>query len=162
MQLQTAFVDSRINCCVVVRRYYSRSDTAELVDYAVKRGIRIVPEVDLPSHSSCFAPLIPLGMEFCDSSNQLLCVRARDDISVWRVTLHAVSVAHSKNTPTNVALLEKAIAGVMDAFPFSQIFHTGGDETVTHSHDAPLATMGVVLTASCFCSTGATRRLHVG
>ena len=53
-------------------QYYTLQEAAGLVDYATKRGIRIVPEVDVPSHSACFAPLIPDGLTFCDASNQLL------------------------------------------------------------------------------------------
>lgn len=46
--------------------YYKQSEIKELVKYAKNRGIRIIPEIDIPGHSSCFRGLIDDGIKFCN------------------------------------------------------------------------------------------------
>ena len=54
-------------------QFYSPDDIAGVIAYATDRGVRVVPEVDVPAHSACFAPLVPThGVRFCDSTNQQL------------------------------------------------------------------------------------------
>lgn len=90
-------------------QFYSKDDAAHLLQFAAERGIRIVPEIDVPAHSAAFVPLKPLGVEFCDDSNTLL-----------------------YNNPANnntLDIVSKVFAEVAAAFP-DAVFHLGGDETV--------------------------------
>ena len=65
-------------------------------------------QIDVPSHASGFAPLIPYGVQFCDGTNtQLYNDPANDN------TLKVVS---------------NILAAVSDVFP-DALFHLGGDET---------------------------------
>ena len=61
--------------------YYSQDDIAELEAYANSKGIRLVPEFDVPGHSRGFRPI--QGIDFCttdDSQSQLYGSNATYDI----------------------------------------------------------------------------------
>ena len=40
-------------------KYYSKEDLKEIVRYAATRGIEIIPEIDLPGHSTALLAALP-------------------------------------------------------------------------------------------------------
>jgi hexosaminidase len=52
------------------RLYWTVEEVGEIVDYAADRGVRIVPEVDLPGHAAALFPLVSnTGVQFCTEYN---------------------------------------------------------------------------------------------
>ena len=88
--------------------FFTQAEVKDLIEYAKDRGIRVVPEVDIPGHARGFFPLLATGdITFCNSAN----IQIRND-------------------PGNVSLntLKKLLTEMMDLFP-DEMFHLGCDET---------------------------------
>lgn len=89
---------------------YTKDDIREVVEYAAKRNIRIVPEVDFPGH---FRKLSSTYPEFtCTADNPR--DKGRAPMCV--------------GNPDAVKFVEAALDTVCDLFPESKVIHIGGDE----------------------------------
>lgn len=99
---------------VVAGGYYSQQDMMDIVDYAAKRNIEVIPEIDIPGH--CYA-LLKAMPELCEA----------DDLSEYR------SVQGYQENCLNPALLQtyemldKVFAEMSEIFP-SKFIHIGADE----------------------------------
>lgn len=97
--------------------YYTQNDIREIIQYAQKRCITIIPEIDVPAHSlaliasypnlSCTQLQYPVnpGSPFYKKEDNVLCV---NNDSTW-------------------LMLDKIFTQVAELFP-SQYIHIGGDE----------------------------------
>lgn len=89
------------------RPSYSPADVAELVDYADRRGVEVVPEIDVPSHAGWALECYPTLRCSVDGepSDRTMCIgaEATDDF------------------------VEGLIDEVVEQFPFDRV-HVGGDE----------------------------------
>ena len=97
--------------------YYTRSQIDEIIAYADKLGITIVPEIDLPGHMQAALAAYPeLGC--AGSEPQPYEVWCR-----WGISKQVLSVGKEET----MRFLEDVVGEVADIFP-SEYFHIGGDE----------------------------------
>lgn len=97
--------------------YYTKDDMKKIVDYAAKRNIEVIPEIELPGHSSAILAAYP---EFgCDVKNQDYYVQIGP---YWP----PVAILCAGNDKT-LDFLKDVIDEVIEIFP-SEYIHIGGDE----------------------------------
>lgn len=89
--------------------YLTQQDARELVRYASKRGITLVPEIEMPGHSEEVIATYP----------QLGCLNAKDRQGEFCI-----------GTDSTFIFMEDVLTEVMDIFP-SSFIHIGGDEAGT-------------------------------
>ncbi|HEY8024113.1 MAG TPA: family 20 glycosylhydrolase [Burkholderiaceae bacterium] len=96
--------------------YYSQAEIRQLVDYAAARGIRIVPEFDLPAHATSWLAAYPeLGSRHGSYQTERL-----------------FGIFDPVMDPTReetYRFLEKFFAEILPLFP-DEYVHIGGDENV--------------------------------
>jgi len=99
-------------------RYYSQAQVRALVEYAADRGVRVVPEFDLPGHSRSWQIAYP----------QLSSVPGKA-----YYLYHQEGLFSDPLDPTraeNMALIEAVVQEMSALFP-DAYFHLGGDEVDT-------------------------------
>lgn len=95
-------------------QYFTQVQIKDIIDYAARRGIRIIPEFDMPGHGTSFITAYPeLGSK--DSTYTL-----ERGWGVFDPTLNPIK----QNT---YDFISKFIAEMADLFP-DEYFHIGGDE----------------------------------
>ncbi|MEV5964005.1 family 20 glycosylhydrolase [Kribbella sp. NPDC051952] len=96
--------------------YYTRDELAELVAYAADRFVTVVPEIDMPGHTtavfSSYSELAPAELRTVDLGN---------GTSIPLNTL-------DPERPEIWAFVEDVLDGVIPQFPQSAYVHIGGDE----------------------------------
>ena len=90
-------------------RYYSKEDLKEIAAFAAARFVRIVPELDMPGHSTAFLKQFPHYACDPDHPGDELCL----------------------GNPEARTFLKAMLDEMMDIFPDSPIIHLGGDEANT-------------------------------
>ncbi len=93
--------------------FYTQSELKELVLYAAKRNIQILPEIDVPGHSKSVAASYPEIL--CDGNDTTKSVQGVNN-NVW-----------CAGREQNFEMLDKIIGEVAAIFPIKYI-HIGGDE----------------------------------
>ena len=99
--------------------FYTQKDIKEIVAYAKKKFIEIIPEIDIPGHSQATVAAYP---EFfaCDP---------RDKHEVWLQQGISTDVINVAN-PKAMQFAKEVIDELTELFPFNYI-HLGGDECPT-------------------------------
>ena len=98
----------------VLGGFYTQEDIKAMVAYAAARGIRVVPEFDIPSHSRGLRPIKGEGVVFCDDGD---------------------TQSQVYGDPANSTLgVLKALFAEMAGLFSDEVFHIGADET---SADGP-------------------------
>ena len=93
--------------------YFSQADAQEIVAYAARRFITVLPEVDLPGHSQAAIAAYPhLG----NGSTHL------EVGTDWGISSHILNTSDS-----TIEFYQNVLSEVMDLFP-SPYIHIGGDE----------------------------------
>lgn len=118
--------------------FYTQQELRDLVAYARRRGVEIMPEIDLPAHTQAAIAAYP---QLGNHPDRKIEVSTR-----WY--LHDTVLNTSDET---VAFFKHVLDEVMDVFPFEYV-HLGGDEvqpaewrgsTAAHGRAAALGLSGV-------------------
>ena len=105
--------------------YYTQSELREIVAYAARRGITVVPELDCPGHAQAAIAAYPeLG----------LASASPDVSSTWGISAGLVNIE-----PATVDFFRTVLDEVMDVFP-STVIGIGGDECLTGPWEADAGT----------------------
>jgi hexosaminidase len=100
--------------------FYTQADAREVVAYAAERHITVVPEIEMPCHST---PGLGAYPQFGCGNNVLSYVRDYPNIN-YGIDLYSLG------TPGTMAFLQEVLTEVMQIFP-SKYIHCGGDEVVS-------------------------------
>ena len=97
--------------------FFSKDDIRKIVNFAEKRKITIVPEIELPGHSQAVLSAYP---EFGCTGEKL------ETRCHWGISQHVYNVEER-----TIAFLCDVLDEVIDLFP-SRFIHIGGDEAPKH------------------------------
>jgi len=103
--------------------YYTQDQIREVVAYAAQRHVTVVPEIEMPGHSTAAVSAYPQFS--CNSTNSdcLTCSNVPFSLSVTSYIGGVFCIAR----PETMSFLQDVLTEVMDLFP-SQYIHIGGDE----------------------------------
>jgi hexosaminidase len=108
--------------------YYTQEQIRDVVNYALERNVQIMPEIDMPGHSSAFLAAYPELACFPESGDHF--VRTGSSFLDWSRGGRPVGIYENTLNPASEKVyeyVEKVISEVAELFPFDYI-HTGGDE----------------------------------
>lgn len=95
--------------------FYSQQQVKEIITYAKRRGITVIPEIDIPGH--CRAAIKALPHLLLDS----------DDTSIYRSVQHYTDNVLSPALKGTYEFLDKVLEEVAELFPAPYV-HIGADE----------------------------------
>ncbi|MFG1628454.1 beta-N-acetylhexosaminidase [Kribbella sp. NPDC049227] len=107
--------------------YYTQAELAELVAYAAERFVTVVPEIDMPGHTSAVFRACP---ELAPA--ELRSIELGNGASLQLSTL-------DPDRPETWAFVEDVLDAVIPQFPQSAYVHIGGDEAFGMSDEAHAA-----------------------
>lgn len=94
--------------------YYTQDELRDVIDYAAKRHITIIPEVDLPGHMQAALTAYP----------ELGCIGGPYEVrTIWGVSQDVLCVGND----FTLQFVKDVLSEVADIFP-SEYIHIGGDE----------------------------------
>lgn len=94
--------------------YYTQDEIRQIVEYARRRGMEIIPEIDLPGHTSGILAAYP----------EYGCRREKVQLAECGGIYRTILCAGKEDT---YAFLDRLLKEVCDLFPSGR-FHIGGDE----------------------------------
>ncbi len=111
--------------------FYTKDELRDIVDYAAKRHIEVIPEIDMPGH---FVAALCAYPEFSTDP-----AAKREVWSDGGISSDVLNVAD----PKAVEFAKDILAELMEIFP-SRYIHIGGDECPTTAWEANAACQAVV------------------
>ncbi len=99
----------------VQKGYYTQEDVKEIVAYAAKRSVRVLPEIDVPAHAKAAVVSYPLLLQDPHDTSRY--------ISVQKVRNNTID----PGVESSYTFIENVIEELTVLFPF-QYIHLGGDE----------------------------------
>lgn len=97
--------------------FYTQRELSDLVAYAARRGVRIMPEIDLPGHTQSAIAAYP---ELGNVPGRQLETR-----TTWGISSHILNLSDA-----TLGFVLDVLDEVVDVFPFEYV-HVGGDEVPT-------------------------------
>ena len=94
--------------------YYTQAEVREVVRYAAARGIRVVPEFDLPGHAGALVTAYPR-------------LASNDSIKALPVRWGVLNIAIDPTRESTYTMLDSLLTEMSGLFP-DPYFHIGGDE----------------------------------
>lgn len=98
----------------IYKHYYTQDEIKDIVEFAAKRNIEVIPEIDLPGHTMAMLASIP----------SLSCDGEKREVTDVAGISDAILCAGNEET---FEFLDKLLGEVCALFP-SPVFHIGGDE----------------------------------
>lgn len=95
--------------------YYTQEEIREVVEYAGIRGVEIIPEIEMPGHTTGILAAYP---QYSCSGQQVTLAKSG---GIYPIVL-------CPGTEQTYQFLDELLAEICDLFP-SEWFHIGGDET---------------------------------
>lgn len=108
--------------------YYTHDQIREVIRYAAERNIQVMPEIDVPGHSSAALAAYPELACFPGSGDHF--VRTGAPFLDWNTGGRPAAIFENTLNPASekvYAFMDKVLTEVAALFPFEYI-HTGGDE----------------------------------
>lgn len=108
--------------------FYTQEQVKEIVQYAKERNIQVMPEIDVPGHSSAILAAYPELACFPESGDYA--VRTGAPFLDWNTGGRPAAIFENTLCPSNEKVYEfmdKVMGEIAALFPFEYI-HTGGDE----------------------------------
>jgi hexosaminidase len=97
--------------------FYTQEDLRKIVEFAAKRKVMVVPEIEMPGHVQAAVAAYP----------ELGCTGHAPEVRChWGISQHIYNVEES-----TIAFCRDVLDEVMDIFP-SRFIHVGGDEAPKH------------------------------
>jgi hexosaminidase len=132
---QNPRVSSNTNSAGLYGGFYSQNDIREIVAYAAQRHITIVPEIEMPCHST--AGLFAYPQFGCGNPGSAYIMDVNPDSSP---NIDYGDDLYCLGTNTTISFLQEVLTEVMGLFP-GQYIHCGGDEVIS-SEDHQWTTYG--------------------
>jgi hexosaminidase len=104
----------RLQTVAGVNGYYTQAQVREVVAYAAARGIRVVPEFDLPGHTGALLAAYPR-------------LASNDSIKAVPIRWGVLNIALDPTRESTYTLLDSLLTEMSGLFP-DPYFHIGGDE----------------------------------
>jgi hexosaminidase len=106
--------------------FYTQNDIKEVIEYAKKRYVNILPEIDVPGHS--LAAIAAYPELSCSNGVENHGVGSGEEIKDWNTHTALVDDNLCPANENVYVFLDKVLTEVAQLFPFEYI-HMGGDET---------------------------------
>lgn len=97
---------------------YSQDEIRDIVAYAAERGIAVVPEVDIPGHSSAVFAAYPA----------LSCLGKVQEVTQGGYYPEDMATCYCAGNEDAFAFIEGVLTEVIELFPDAPYIHIGGDE----------------------------------
>ncbi len=103
-------------------QFYTQAQIKDVIQYAADRGIRVIPEIDVPGHATALLTALP------DIASRKKNYQLQRNAGIFDPTLDPTN-------PQTYKVLDKIFKEIAGLFPFAYI-HIGGDENRGRQWDA--------------------------